>query len=440
MNQVVFITVDCLRTDHVGCYGYERPTTPNIDSFAETATIYPNSYSNCPGTRWAFQSLHTGVSTLKINGLGIPDTLDPLAAQFSENGHTTGGFAVNGFVSRDYRYDTGFDTYYSIRDSTSQHGLLKRIGRKVNNSLDNEIVRENILEPANDLLRSTKTDDKNRFQPAHSDRDTVDQALQFVRDHQDEPYFLWVHLMDAHTPYGYWPEHLEAVRGDSDIEHTVSPGKEGLVQVGENPPQTVIDTYDAGIRSADEQIGRLLNEVSETATVVFTGDHGEEFGQFGDFHSASLYGTMTQVPIIVREDDLEGGRSEMPAQHLDIPPTLLYAAGIEIPADWEGKPLQTVDREPDSPLFYTLGEEEIAVRAGEWKYIEKEGESELYQVQHADKESTAVQNEEMLKELRPLVEQYRIEAGTAGAGQSELNKDDQLSQEVEGNLEDLGYL
>jgi arylsulfatase A-like enzyme len=117
---IVLLTVDCLRADHVGCYGYDRPTTPNIDAFAESATRFENSYSNCPGTRWAFQSLHTGVSTIRFDGLGIPGEYESLAELFQAAGYATGGFAVNGYVSRDYNYDAGFDTYYSVQEASER--------------------------------------------------------------------------------------------------------------------------------------------------------------------------------------------------------------------------------------------------------------------------------------------------------------------------------
>ncbi|MFC5973417.1 sulfatase [Halomarina salina] len=438
MRPIVFISVDCLRADHLGCYGYNRPTSPNIDQLASNSTLFEYSYSNCPGTRWAFQSLHTGVSTIKIDGLGIPEGYNPLAVYLSELGYTTGGFAVNGFVSRDYRYDTGFHSFYSVKDSSSQHGLVMRAGRKVNDVFGSKTVRNLILEPIHDRLRNFRSGDSNQFQPVHSDANTVDQALSFI-DEVENPYFLWVHLMDAHTPYGFWPEHLQKIRGDTDIEHTIHPGQEGKVKQGREPSKEVIDTYDAGIRSADKQIGRLLKAVPDNATVVLTGDHGEEFGQFGDFHNASLYSTLTQVPIIVRDPELAPGRSEMPAQHLDIPPTLLHAAGLDIPSHWEGEPLQTVDRKSGEPIFFTLGPDEIGVRVGGWKYIESDGRKELYQVPHAAAESEQSNNEEKRQELQTLVGQYRASAGAAGTGQSELD-DGGLSKEVEDNLEDLGYI
>lgn len=439
MRPVVLITVDCLRADHLGCYGYERPTSPNVDRFAEGATVFEHSYANCPGTRWAFQSLHTGVSSLHVDGLGIPEGYAPVARQFSDAGFETGGFAVNGFVSRDYRYDEGFDHFYSVEDTQGERGLVGRVGSWVDDAVDSELVKEYVLRPAHDWLQSAGTDENNRFQPAHSDADTVDRAVTFVEERGDRPFFLWVHLMDAHTPYGYWPEHLRALRGDADLEHTIHPGKEGKVEHGREPPREVIDTYDAGIRSADEQIDRLVDAVPDDATVVVTGDHGEEFGQYGDFHNRSLYSSMTQVPIVVRSPDLEAGRSRTPAQHLDIPPTLLHAAGIEVPDHWEGSPLQTLDRDADAPVFFGFDAEELGVRAGEWKYVESPDGAALYRVPHHGAEGDPVEEAERLAELRTTLREYESEQ-TVGTGRSKLRGDDDLSEDVEENLEDLGYL
>jgi arylsulfatase A-like enzyme len=438
-GSVVLITVDCLRADHLGCYGYDRPTSPNIDTFAEGGTVFDHGYANCPGTRWAFQSLHTGVSTLHFEGLGIPEGYTPLAQRFSDSGYRTGGFANNGFVSREYRYDTGFDTYYSTTDAANRSGTLKRVGKKLDTVLGSQLVRERLLLPLHDRLRQSGTGTDDRFRPVHSDSDTVDRALSFVEGVGDDPYFLWVHLMDAHTPYGYWPDHLEAIRGDAEIEHTTHPGQEGKITVGEEPPDAVIDTYDAGVRSADEQIGRLLDAVSSEATVVVTGDHGEEFGRYNGFHQASLYSSMTQVPIVLRTPGSGSGRSGMPAQHLDIPPTLLRAAGIEIPKHWEGEPLQTLDRPQDHPIFFTLGPDEIALRMGDWKYIETGGNGELYRVPHSGSETEPVVDPERTETMRDLVQRYRTETEDLGTGRPELGEGE-ISGDVEDQLEELGYL
>jgi arylsulfatase A-like enzyme len=402
--------------------------------------VYENAYANCPGTRWAFQSLHTGVPTIQIDGLGIPAEIEPLASRFKELGYCTGGFAVNGFVSREYGYDTGFDTFYSVGDIVSKTDRwVKDLGKWVNETLDNEFVRDRILFPVYNHLWSSDGDDERQFMPDHSDVDTVDHALRFITQHRDESYLLWVHLMDAHTPYGHRPEHLRELRGDATIDHTIHPGRESRITVGDEPPANVVDTYDAGIRSADEQIGRLLAAIPDDATVVITGDHGEEFGRYNGFHHASLYSSMTQVPILVRDDDIGTGRSEMPVQHLDIPPTLLQAASRSLPEIWTGEPLQLADRDVDTPLFFSLGEDQVAVRTGDWKYLQVDGSGELYHTAHGESDGEPVTNPDRERAMANLVAEYLERSTRRGQGRAAL-EDDDLDQTVEANLEDLGYL
>lgn len=444
MDSVVLLTVDCLRADHLGCYNYERPTSPNIDDFSDSAAIYEHGYANCPGTRWAFQSIHTGVSTHRIDGLGIPDGYTPLAALFSNAGFATGGFAVNGFVSRDFNYNRGFDTYYSVSEATETKPGINRLGKRISDTVGSDRLDKWILGPIHGWLRNQRTKKENRYKPDHNDRDTVTEALSFIKNHQsaDENFFIWIHFMDAHTPYGYWSDHLQAIRGDADIEHTIHPGNEDKITVGEDPPQEVIDTYDACIRSVDEQIGRILSAVGENTTVVLTGDHGEEFGQYNRFHAASMYSSFSQVPIIIRTSSIPTGISETPVQHLDLPPTILVAADISVPGQFEGAPLQSVDRSHTDPIFFSLAEDRMAVRKGDWKYIEANGSRELYRVPHSgeETESRLRENEEIARKLQELVEIHRSRR-TIAEGESELSGNrDELSDEIEENLEDLGYL
>lgn len=232
------------------------------------------------------------------------------------------------------------------------------------------------------------------------------------------------------------------------MEHVVRP--HDRITVGEEPPQAVIDTYDAGIRSADEQIGRVVKIVPDDVVVV-TGDHGESFGRYADFHSGKIYSSFTQVPLVVRAPGFDGtdGR-EYPAQHLDIPPTLLEAAGIDVPEWMAGEPLHRLDRDDDFPIYTCITDDEgtdlVGVRCGEWKYIRpKYGEEGLYKVPHMGSEDEEVGGEypEIRDRLVALLQEHeqRWADRSLGSGTDALSRgQDQLSTTVEGNLEDLGYL
>ena len=268
-SSVVLITVDCLRADHLGCYGYDRPTTPYIDAFANDATVFDHSYANSPGTRWALQSIHTGVHTNQIDGLGVPDNAVSLAQVFQQAGYATGGFAKNGFLTRDYGYNVGFDTFVGVSDFESDERPLKRIGTTVNNILGSDWLLSNVFGPLYSRLQSIQNQDDD-YRPAITDAELCSQAIQWIERQQseDSPFFAWVHLMDAHTPYARWNDHLKAIRGDIDIRHVIKPHNEVLE--GATPSQAAIDAYDTGIRSADEQIGRILNTLNDDTTVAIT--------------------------------------------------------------------------------------------------------------------------------------------------------------------------
>ncbi len=445
MPSVVLLTVDCLRADHVGCYGYERPTTPNIDTFADEATVFEYGYSNCPGTRWAFQSIHTGLQAARIRGLGIPaDYPHVLARMFNENGYRTAGFAHNGFVSREYGYDSGFDTYYGVQEFANNVHPLRRLGKRVNDVIASDFFTEKVLSASDRVLDSVQEWNEGAYRPDVPDTIVTDRAVDWLATQQDagREFFLWIHFMDAHTPYGRYDDHLTAIRGDAAIEHTIHPGNEGLVSPGTDPEPRAIDTYDANIRSVDQQIGRILDRLDAETVVAITGDHGEEFGRYNPFHTESFYSSMTQIPLIIRTAGIDTGRvQEYPVQHLDIPPTLASAAEMEVPDAYEGAALQRVDRTVEDPIFFSLAEDRLAVQAGEWKLLRDEGSVELYHTPHGHHDGDQVENEEKQRKLLELLSEFGkdLKRNKIGGGKGNPGDED-LSPTVQENLAELGYI
>lgn len=445
MKDVVLVTVDCLRRDHVGCYGYRRPTTPNLDALAEQGTLYEYSYANCPGTRWALQSIHAGVSTHRVDGIGLPESAgQTLAESFASAGYATFGVADNGFLSRHYNYDRGFDEYYSVEHfRTDRHPLL-RVGERVRELIDSDTFSERVVEPVYRSILNV-TDGLGSSDSTVTDADAVDLALSWLNEDRRRPVFLWVHLMDAHTPYTRWDDHLRVLRGDTDVEHVVDPGRQDFVQRGREPPEAVIDAYDAGIRSADEQLGRLVENVSESAIIAVTGDHGEEFGRFNEFHQASLYSSLTQVPSVIRAPELPSRQvTDHWAQHLDIPPTLVRSVGIDVPDYWAGEALQDCERTLEDPIFFDVWDDDHAVRRDDWKLVTEADEPrELYAVAHGEQESEPLEDETVEAELRALLDDHvrGLRENPLGSASERLeSSSDDLDDDVRNSLEDLGYL
>lgn len=444
MPSTLLLSIDCLRADHVGCYGYDRPTTPNIDSFAKDATRYKYSYANSPGTRWAFQSVHTGLHTGQIDGLGIPKSYtDHLARQFQDAGYATGGFAYNGFLSQDYRYNNGFDHWCDVSYFDHQNSVLTRTGKTIANKVNSDILQRHVFRPAYNIL--TKGTSASEYRPPTTDTDVVDKALIWLQERQSEPgeYFTWIHFMDAHTPYGRYNKHLHAIRGDTNIDHVISPRDENVIAAGEEPKMRVIDTYDACIRSVDEQLGRIFNIIDDDTIVVIMGDHGEEFGRYGEFHEASLYSSMTEVPIIIKAPELELGLVEDHfAQHVDIAPTLLYASNISTPERYVGNPLQIVDRDLSTPTYFSLSDVNTGIQTDKWKLIRNRERTLAFEMSRDEREQEQLPVSAVPDNIKTSLDRFNRQLVTnrVGGGAADLDSDDDLSDNVERNLSDLGYI
>jgi arylsulfatase A-like enzyme len=368
----------------------------------------------------------------RIDGLGIPMGYTSLASHLRQAGYTTGGFVDNGWVSRDYGYQQGFDEFFSVNETMQSQPFVERIGTRISD-LFGDSVSKRILRPLYHLWRQ-KQGEEGGYTPAHTDADTVDKAIEWVSE-QSDPYFLWVHFMNAHTPYGYWPDHLKSIRGDANIEHTIHPGEEGLVEEGRDPPRRVLDTYDAGVRFVDAQIGRLLKHIADGNKVVVTGDHGEEFGTYNDFHEASLYSSMTNVPLVCKNFDISDEREGDIAQHIDIPTTILYSTGRDIPDHWDGQPLQETTSSDNEPVFYSLEKDRVGVQLGQWKLLREGNSIRLLKCTDNFDEEVRLENGPG-EELNVLLDKFWDSRDSIGNGRSEA----EMSKRTEANLEELGYL
>lgn len=433
-NSVLLITVDCLRSDHIGCYGYDRPTTPNIDQLAQQGVAF-DGYSNCPGTRWALQTIHTGAYHGQFDGVGIPSDITSLASHFQNEDYSTGGFAINGFLTSDYGYNKGFDTfldvkYFDERDRREKEEIIK-------NTLP-DLMIERFIRPIHNNIR--KYINRGQFRPSLVDSDVVDEAIEWI-EAQSGDWFAWVHLMDAHTPYARWEDHLHELRGDTDIEHVINPHN-----VEDNLSEPIIDAYDSGIRSADEQIGRLLNYISNNSTVLITGDHGEEFGKYGEFHSASLFSSMTQVPFLLRSPDLDyntTGRIQEKAEHIDIAPTLVELAGVS--DNWRGTSLLTPSNERDDREIWHQVSDYVGVQKNNWKYIEGINGFPvgLFETGYGedDRWVKTTDHRELFENMKSYIEEYKkyCRENYKGRGVNTDITEADISEEVKSNLQDLGY-
>ena len=295
-KNVVWIVVDAMRPDHMGTYGYAKPTTPFLDSLAEDSFVFLHSYVNAPWTRPSTASMLTGLLPSKhrtqTDKSKLPADVRTIAQDFAAMGYETAGIVANGNGSSIAELDRGFSHY---------------------------------VDPAG------------AFQKLPSAGQVYDEALKWLKTGRDtkKPFFLFIFVVDPHDPY----------RAPPDYEKKWLPkGFEGEPRrrahweykndYPEAERQSMIAVYDAAIRYTDDQTRRFFGELDalkllDDLTWVVTADHGDGFGEHGYYlHAHHHYDEIVRVPLIVRTPAWKGGGHVFhPVQSVDLLPTLVTAAG-----------------------------------------------------------------------------------------------------------------
>lgn len=284
---IVVVSLDTLRADHVGCYGYHRPTTPNLDGFASASVLFEDAISQSAWTRPAHASMFTGlypsehgvVAMSERRMLG-PD-LPTLAASLSAAGYRTAAFTGGGNMSAHFGLGRGFDTYRSP-------------GRRL--------------------------------------RDSLVPALEWLDGGGTGPFFLFVHGFDSHRPYRSEPRDRRALGLDPKRAEGILAACKG--DGGPDSMAPFVAEYDAAVHRGDRALGTLFNALGErglfeSTVVVVTSDHGEEFLEHGRcFHIHTLYAEVLRVPLVVYVPGLMPRRvaGVVPAS-ASLAPTLLDVVG-----------------------------------------------------------------------------------------------------------------
>ncbi len=288
-RRFALIFVDTLRPDHMGMYGYDRPTTPNLDMWAQHAVRFTEARSVAPWTLPSARAMLTGRQ---------PEAFydgPTLADRLARAGWRTDAFVTNAFLSQPFDLHRGWDQFDYIHLDDADHVAEQAVGAM----------------------------------SAWPDRDT----------------FVMVHLMEPHLPYreGRYHGGLWAGSRPEGIEYlsrkTLSDVSQDQADFGDIR-QHVVDRYDQNIRAVDDALVPLLEAAGPDATVVFVSDHGEEFWDHGHFeHGHTFYDELLRVPFLVRSPHLPPGTSDAPVSLLDVTPTLLELAGLAPEPDASGQSL-----------------------------------------------------------------------------------------------------
>jgi len=367
-RSLILITVDCLRADHVGFLGYGRPTTPFFDSLAAESFVFSNVIAAGAPTYYSFPAIMASRAPLALGRevIGVAPGETTLASTLQEAGYATAAFvAGNPYLSPRFGYDAGFDTFHDFLDSALPeppastdvatrrrwNGRIATACHQVKSvgALYDELYFQYCQKVASPPALSL--DEMRRFPSAPV---IVEHACEWLSGVAGKPFFLWLHLMDPHSPY-YPPRQALDLMGDHDVtdsraRYLNSFWNRGDIDVGrlKRHREEIVRLYDAGIRWADEQVGTLVNAIRRSGiwdecVLAVTADHGEEFLEHGGrFHAPSkITEELIRVPLLIR---VPGGMAPSSLKAINssvfslvhLAPTLLDTVGIAIPSGFVG--------------------------------------------------------------------------------------------------------
>jgi arylsulfatase A-like enzyme/Flp pilus assembly protein TadD len=395
---VLLVSIDTLRADHVGSYGYRAAATPVIDALAARGLRFEQAETVTPLTLPAHTSLLSGTFPafhgVRDNGsFYVGDEITTLAEVLKTHGYRTGGFVGAYVLDHRWGIAQGFDHYYDDFD-LSRFEMAAGI--------------DAAQRPGSEV---------------------VDHALTFLAGEGDQPFFAWVHLYDPHSPY-VPPEPYRS-----------------------RFPATLEGAYDGEIAATDAQVGRLIDFLTSSrrlanTVIVVVGDHGESLGEHGEQqHGFFVYDAAVRIPLIVA-----GPRVPIRAVHdqvriVDVMPTILELAGVEAPSAVQGVSLMPLSRGERQDLLgysetwyprYHYGWSELtAVRDGRYKFITAP-RRELYDTQADPGElhDIAASNPRVAEALERALAEMTAKVAAAATPQQPRP----VEPEVEERLRSLGYV
>lgn len=422
-RNIILITVDDLRADHLSCYGYGIKTSPNIDRLAEKGILFMEAIANGPSTRYCFVPILASNYPLAYgHDVHLPKQVTTIAEIMKKNGYKTGAFnAGNTWISRFYGYDRGFDTFSDFMEA-----------RPIEMKLSLSFVRRFYKFVAKYRWLAAGLNRvfwfiqllSEYFRSFFGNRTICERAEQHNPkvlswlENLDGDFFLWIHYMDVHQLfYG-----TEQFRPTGFTKRQIKKAMKEVLKnekVSKEMLDMIIRFYDSQIEYIDYHMGLLLGKLKEkgildNTIIIFTSDHGEAFNEHGNLsHPNELYDEQLRVPLIIFGSNFPARVIEDQVSHLDIAPTILDLVGIKRERRFQGQSLLPLINGKKGMVF-TISEclvpntikRKVAYRTRAWKAILREdGPFELYNLKDdpGERESLAIANPEKAEELRAKI-------------------------------------
>jgi choline-sulfatase len=315
---VVLVIVDALRPDFLGCYGYGRPTSPNIDQIARRGIVFDNAIAHAPWTKASFSTFLTSLYPFQHGVIGwesvMPDSVLTLPETLRGAGYSTMAVINMLGITGEFKVTRGVDK-----------------------------------------LSEADKGERDAFR-------TSADAIELMKS-APRPFFIMIHYFDTHRPYRVPAEYVDLVRKPGDPDPFLAQSVDGSRE-GERPPQEIIDRervlYGGCIRYVDDAVGKIIkyldeSELSRETVFILTADHGEAFWEHGAMaHGSNLYDEAIKVPLVIDYPRKYSRPRRFDAQvrHIDLLPTILELAGASDSRRREGTslcPLIETGKRPAAP-------------------------------------------------------------------------------------------
>jgi len=302
---IILITIDTLRADHLHCYEYKYKTSPNIDAFAKKSIFFDYAYCPIPKTSASFASMMTGlhpfIHKTKPNQGHLKKEYITLAEALKLKGYYNVAIVDNANLSKKFYFNQGFDDYVQVWD------------------------------------KIRKKEESTPF--------ITKSVISFLEKKTKGPFFLWANYIETHTPYMPPKEFIESRPKGRDInkvEHKIVVGMKKYIK--QNPDEGYyISLYDGAVKYVDYEIGKIIDVIfkkglDKNSIIIITADHGEDLGEYNFYfdHGPLTFNAASRVPLIVSIPGLNKRRIKYPVSIMDIYPTILNIAGLKTPYEIQG--------------------------------------------------------------------------------------------------------
>lgn len=410
---MILITIDCLRADHLNCYGYKRKTASFIEFLAANGAQFENAFANGPFTVASFLSILASAYPLEFeNQLPLPKNAILIAEILQKKGIKTAAIHSNPYLSAFYGYNRGWDYFEDFSQSNPEE---KHIGHLIKNSLPKSVA---------DLYNFFKSFFASAYKSYGNAENITNYAISWLNKNKNFSSFLWLHYMDLHEPYVIFNTNVKR-KYSRNITRLSQIKSNRKVKINKRDIEKMIDIYDDKLSYIDQNLNKffdfLKNEKRITNTLILlTSDHGQEFLDHGYFgHSARFYDELLHTPLILFGTRIKKLRIKKLVSQIDIAPTILHFYNILTPKHYRGhsllsnhtnryifseaahnkKGIYIQNNEIFSADFRTY-----SIRTEKWKYIYKKEGHELYNLIKDPLETRNIVDKEVVK-----TEEFKLE-------------------------------